>query len=207
MSPQRSAGFLLVVLQAVALGYGFRTWSFSAVVLGAGLIGWLSRVRLASPQAALRWPLVLAVLYVVQRTVVPQGLVCGSPESSFSGRLADRRVFARVPSGAILHPPRRGSAAFLPADSRDGGHDLHRRRSSPGAGTRSLPSVLAGTDLLVGRLFCDVPAPQRGIPGPTFRRPRRAAWHGSPGHGRDGLVHCQQSVLARAFRSRRSCSG
>jgi protein-glutamine gamma-glutamyltransferase len=83
VSPQRSAGFLLVVLQAVALAYGFRTWTFSAVVLGAGLIGWLSRVRLASPQAALRWPLVLAVLYVVQRTVVPRAWYAGASSLLF----------------------------------------------------------------------------------------------------------------------------
>jgi transglutaminase-like putative cysteine protease len=83
VSPQRSVGFFLVVLQAVALGYGFRTWGFSAAVLVAGLIGWLSRVRLASPQTALRWPLLLAVLYVVQRTVVPRTWYAGAQSFLF----------------------------------------------------------------------------------------------------------------------------
>lgn len=83
MSPQRCAGFLLVVLQAVALGYGFRTWAFSAAVLSAALIGACSRIRLGSPQAALRWPLVLAMLYVIQRALVPRDWYAGTQNFFF----------------------------------------------------------------------------------------------------------------------------
>lgn len=83
MNPQRSAGFLLVVLQAGALAYGFRTWGFSTAVLAAGLIGWLFPLRLASPQAALRWPLVLVVLYVIQRTLVPRAWYSGAQSFFF----------------------------------------------------------------------------------------------------------------------------
>jgi len=75
---QRSVGFLLIALQAVALGYGFRTWIFSTAVIVAGLIGWLSTLRFASPRTALRWPIVLAILYVVQRAVVPQAWYAGA---------------------------------------------------------------------------------------------------------------------------------
>ena len=83
MSSQRWAGFLLVVLQAVALAYGFRTWVFSAAVLAAALIGVVSRIRLASPQAAFRWPLVLAMLYVIQRAVVPRDWYAGTQNFFF----------------------------------------------------------------------------------------------------------------------------
>lgn len=78
MNLPRGVGFLLVALQAVALGYGFRTWIFSAAVIGAALIGLLSTVRLAGPRTAQRWPLVLAVLYVVQRLAVPQDWYAGA---------------------------------------------------------------------------------------------------------------------------------
>jgi protein-glutamine gamma-glutamyltransferase len=71
MNVQRSLGFALVVLQAAALAYCFRTTIFSAVIVGVALIGWLSSFRLASPDAARRWVIALAVLYFVQRTVVP----------------------------------------------------------------------------------------------------------------------------------------
>ncbi len=81
MNPQRTLGFLLVTLQAVALAYGFRTWTFSAAMLALGLIGWLSGIRAASPHAARRLPLVLAILYLVQRTVIPQDWYSGA--SSF----------------------------------------------------------------------------------------------------------------------------
>lgn len=83
MNLQRSVGFLLVALQAVALGYGFRTWLFSAAVMAAGLLGWLSTLRFASPQTATRWPIVLAVFYVVQRAVVPQGWYAGTQSFLF----------------------------------------------------------------------------------------------------------------------------
>jgi protein-glutamine gamma-glutamyltransferase len=72
VNPQRTLGFLLMMLQAVALGYGFRTWGFSAVVMVLAAIGWLSPIRLAQPSTARRWPLVLAILYLAQRTLVPQ---------------------------------------------------------------------------------------------------------------------------------------
>ena len=83
MNPQRTLGFLLVTLQAAALGYGFQTWAFSTAVLAVGAIGWLSRIRLASPPAARRWPWVLAVLYLVQRTLVPRDWYSGTPSFLF----------------------------------------------------------------------------------------------------------------------------
>ncbi len=78
MNRQRGVGFLLVALQAAALGYGFRTWIFSMAVIVAGLIGCISTLRFASPRTALRWPIVLAILYVVQRAVVPQAWYAGA---------------------------------------------------------------------------------------------------------------------------------
>ena len=79
MNMQRSLGFALVVLQAAALAYCFRTPVFSAVMVGVALIGWLSRFRVASPDSARRWVIVLAVLYFVQRSVVPQAWYSGVP--------------------------------------------------------------------------------------------------------------------------------
>lgn len=66
------------MLQATALGYGFRTWGFSTVVMAVAAIGWLSPVRWADPATARRWPLVLAILYLVQRTFVPQDWYSGT---------------------------------------------------------------------------------------------------------------------------------
>jgi protein-glutamine gamma-glutamyltransferase len=83
VNPQRTLGFLLVMLQAAALGYGFQTWAYSAAVLAVGMIGWLSRIRLASPPATRRWPWVLAVLYLVQRTLVPRDWYSGTPSFLF----------------------------------------------------------------------------------------------------------------------------
>ena len=83
MSPQRWAGFLLVALQAVALAYGFRTWIFSTAVLAAALVGTWSRVRLAQPRTSLHGPLGLAILYVVQRTVVPRDWFAGAQNFYF----------------------------------------------------------------------------------------------------------------------------
>ena len=101
-----------MMLQAVALGYGFRTWAFSVVVLLVAVIGWLSPIRLASPSAARRWPLVLAILYLVQRTLVPQDWYLGTPSFLFPdacltaqyflvfqvGQLFVRREADRLPS-------------------------------------------------------------------------------------------------------------
>jgi len=81
MNVQRSLGFVLVALQAAALAYCFRTPIFSTVMVGAALVGWLSKIRLVSPQTAQRWPIVLAVLYIVQWAVVPPDWYSG--RSSF----------------------------------------------------------------------------------------------------------------------------
>ncbi len=78
MNAQRSLSFALVVVQAAALAYCFRTTVFSAVVVGIALIGWLSNFRLASPDGAKRWALGLVVLYVVQRTIVPPAWYSGA---------------------------------------------------------------------------------------------------------------------------------
>jgi hypothetical protein len=64
------------------LGYGFRPGPFRPPCWG-WVIGWLSRIRLASPQAARRWPLMLAVVYLVQRTVVPRDWYAGDQSFLF----------------------------------------------------------------------------------------------------------------------------
>ena len=102
MNAQRTLGFLLVMLQAVALAYGFRTWAFSSVVLAAGLIGWLSRIRPASPSAARRWPLVLAILYLVQRTVVPRDWYSGAPSFLFPDACLTAQYFLAFQVGQFF---------------------------------------------------------------------------------------------------------
>ena len=77
MNAQRSLGFILVLLQAAALAYCFRTPMFSAGIVVVALFGWLSGFRLASPETARRWAIVLAVLYIIQRTVVPAAWYSG----------------------------------------------------------------------------------------------------------------------------------
>jgi len=84
MNVQRSLGFALVVLQAAALAYCFRTPIFSAAIVGVALIGWLSSLRLASPDKVGRWAAALAVLYIVQRTVVPPTWNSGVPSFFFT---------------------------------------------------------------------------------------------------------------------------
>ncbi len=72
MNVQRNLGFLLVVLQAAMLALCFRTNLFSVVVVITALVGTISNIRLASTDtAARRWPLILAVMYIVQRAAVP----------------------------------------------------------------------------------------------------------------------------------------
>lgn len=84
MNAQRSLAFLLVALQAAALAYCFRTTIFSVAIIVVALIGWLSNIRLASPYAARRWPIVLAVLYIVQRTAVPPSWYSGTQSFWFA---------------------------------------------------------------------------------------------------------------------------
>jgi len=84
MNAQRSLAFLLVALQAAALAYCFRTSIFSAAIVVAALIGWLSSIRLASPYAARRWPIVLAIVYIVQRTAVPPSWYSGTQSFWFA---------------------------------------------------------------------------------------------------------------------------
>ncbi len=84
MNAQRSLGFALVVLQAAALAYCFRTPLFSGVVVGVALVGWLSNLRLASPDRAKRWAVGLVVLYLIQRTTVPPAWYSGTPSFFFS---------------------------------------------------------------------------------------------------------------------------
>lgn len=84
MNVQRSLGFALVVLQAAALAYCFRTPVFSAAIVGAALVGWLSSLRLGSPDKVGRWAAALAVLYVIQRTAVPPDWFSGAPSFFFS---------------------------------------------------------------------------------------------------------------------------
>ena len=79
MNPQRSLVFVLVALQAAALAYCFRTPLFSAVMVGLALVGWLSKIRVASPELVKRWGFVLVALYFVERSVVPAALYSGSP--------------------------------------------------------------------------------------------------------------------------------
>ncbi len=84
MNAQRSLAFLLVALQAAALAYCFRTTIFSVAIIVVALIGWLSNIRLASPYAARRWPIVLAVLYIVQRTAMPPSWYSGTQSFWFA---------------------------------------------------------------------------------------------------------------------------
>ena len=102
MNRQRGVGFLLVVLQAVALGYGFRTWTFSAAVIGVGLIGLTSTVRLAAPRTAQRWPLVLAIFYVVQRLVVPRAWYAGAQSFLFSDSCLTAEYFLMFQVGQFF---------------------------------------------------------------------------------------------------------
>lgn len=87
MNAQRTFAFALVVLQAAALAVGFRTTVFSAVMVGIGLVGWLSSFRLASAEKARRWAIWLVVLYAVLRTVLP-------PEFRSGFVLSDSRLLA-----------------------------------------------------------------------------------------------------------------
>ncbi|MBC8876162.1 MAG: transglutaminase domain-containing protein [Planctomycetes bacterium] len=84
MNAQRSLGFALVVLQAAALVYCFRTPMFSSAIVAAALFGWLSSFRLASPETARRWAIALAVLYIIQRTVIPAAWYSGVQSFFFS---------------------------------------------------------------------------------------------------------------------------
>lgn len=79
MNPQRSLAFILVALQAAALAYCFHTPVFSAVMVGLALVGWLSKIRVASPELVKRWGFVLVALYFVERSLVPAALYSGSP--------------------------------------------------------------------------------------------------------------------------------
>lgn len=81
MNVQRALGFALIVLQAAALGYCFRTTGFSVVVIAAAAVGWLSSLRPATPESSKRWVIALVVMYVIQRTIVPQAWYSGA--SSF----------------------------------------------------------------------------------------------------------------------------
>jgi transglutaminase-like putative cysteine protease len=79
VNAQRRLGFLLIVLQAIVLVVCFRTYAFAATVVLVALFGTVSRLRLASPDtAARRWPLVLSVLFIVQRTAMPINWYAGS---------------------------------------------------------------------------------------------------------------------------------
>ncbi|NLS91688.1 MAG: transglutaminase domain-containing protein [Planctomycetaceae bacterium] len=84
MNAQRSLGFALVVLQAAALAYCFRTPLLSGVVVAVALVGWLSNLRLATPDRARQWPVGLVVLYLIQRTTVPPAWYSGTPSLFFS---------------------------------------------------------------------------------------------------------------------------
>ena len=77
MGGQRGLGRGLVGGRAAALAYCCRTTVFSSVILVPALVGWLSRLRLASPRAASRWPIGLALLYLVQRAAVPRSWYAG----------------------------------------------------------------------------------------------------------------------------------
>jgi protein-glutamine gamma-glutamyltransferase len=79
MNVQRALGFALIVLQAAALGYCFRTTGFSVVMIGVASVGWLSNLRPATPENTKRWVIALVVMYIVQRTIVPQAWYSGAP--------------------------------------------------------------------------------------------------------------------------------
>jgi hypothetical protein len=83
MNVQRHLGLLLVILQAAAIGFFFHTPLFSIAMVGAAMIGALSSIRIATPYAARRWVIVLAVLYAVQRAVMPPAWYSGAASFLF----------------------------------------------------------------------------------------------------------------------------
>lgn len=84
------------------MGYGFRTWAFSSGMLAVALIGWLSPIRLASPSAARRWPLVLAILYLIQRTLVPQDWYSGTASFMFPDACLTAQYFLVFQGGQLF---------------------------------------------------------------------------------------------------------
>ncbi|MCM2369403.1 transglutaminase family protein [Aporhodopirellula aestuarii] len=78
---QRMVAAALVVLQASALGYFFRTPVFSTVAIVLVIVATFTQNRFLSERVVQRLPILLVIVFVIQRTVLPLSWAAG--KSSF----------------------------------------------------------------------------------------------------------------------------